>query len=140
MADISVTAANVLGSANGAPLKSYNLGATVTAGQIVYLDANNKWQLSDSDASSAGNNSNSIVGMALAGGANNQPGVVTTRDSFLNVGATTANGVAYYVSRNAGGFCLVADVGAGNYGTFLGIGRTTTGIINFNPTPAGVVV
>lgn len=140
MADIVVTAANVIGSANGAPLKQYNFGATVTAGQIVYLDANNKWQLTDSDASSAGNNTNSMIGVALVGGANNQPGVVVTKDSYLNIGATLSNGVAYYVSRNAGAFCAVADVGTGNYGTFIGIARTSTGIINLNPTPSGIAV
>lgn len=140
MADIVVTAANVIGSANGAPLKQYNFGATVTAGQVVYLDTNNKWQLADADASAAGNNTNSIIGVALVGGANNQPGVVTSRDSFLNIGATLTNGVAYYVSRNAGAICSVADVGSGNYGTFLGMARTSTGLLNLNPTPSGITV
>lgn len=139
MADIAVTAASVLASPNATPIKNYNFGATVTQGQVVYLDANNKWQLGDSDASSAGNNANSVVGIALVGGANNQPAVVVTRDIFFTPGATLTNGLAYYVSRNAGAFCLVADVGAGNYSTPIGVARSTT-VLNLNPTPAGVVV
>lgn len=139
MADLSITAANVLSSANAAPVKSYNYGATITAGQIVYLDSNNKWQLTDADASSAGNNANSIVGVALVGGANNQPGVVATRDVYFTPGATLTNGIAYYASRNAGALCPVADVGAGNYATVIGIARSTT-ILNLNPTPSGITV
>lgn len=139
MADIAVTAANVLASANAAPIKNFNYGATITAGQVVYLDSNNKWQLTDSDASSAGNNFNSVVGLTLVGGANNQPGVVATRDVYFTPGGTLTNGIAYYVSRNAGAFCPVADVGSGNYGTFVGIARSTT-ILNLNPTPSGIAV
>jgi hypothetical protein len=139
MADLSITAANVLSSANAAPVKSYNYGATITAGQLVYLDSNNKWQLTDADASSAGNNANSMVGVALVGGANNQPGVVALRDVFFTPGATLTNGIAYYASRNAGAICPVADVGAGNYATVIGIARSTT-VLNLNPTPSGITV
>jgi hypothetical protein len=139
MADISITAASVLASANAAPLKQYNFGATVTAGQVVYLDADNKWQLTDSNASAAGNNANSIVGIALVGGANNQPGVVVTRDINFTLGGTLTNGIAYYVSPNAGAIAPVADIGSGNYATVLGVARSTT-ILNLNPTPSGIAV
>ena len=139
MADLSVTAASVLASANAAPIKQYNYGATITAGQVVYLDSNNKWQLTDANASSAGNNANSIVGIALVGGANNQPGVVATRDVYFTPGATLTNGIAYYVSQNAGAIAPVADVQTGNYATVLGIARSTT-ILNLNPTASGITV
>jgi hypothetical protein len=139
MADISITAASVLASANAAPLKQYNFGATVTAGQVVYLDADNKWQLTDSNASAAGNNATSIVGIALVGGANNQPGVVVTRDINFTPGGTLTNGIAYYVSPNAGAIAPVGDIGSGNYATVLGVARSTT-ILNLNPTPSGIAV
>jgi hypothetical protein len=139
MADISVTAANVLASANCAPDKSHNYGATVTAGQVVYLDSNGKWQLTDANASAAGNNANSTIGIALVGGANNQPGVVATKDIYFTPGATLTNGIAYYVSSNAGAIAPVADIAAGNYGTVIGIARSTT-ILNLNPLPSGIQV
>ena len=140
MADLSITAASVLASANCAPDKQYNFGATVTAGQVVYLDTStNTWKLTDSDASSAGNNANSIIGIALVGGSNNQPAVVAKRDIYFTPGATLTNGIAYYVSKNAGAICPVADVGSGNYATFLGIARSTS-ILNLEPVPSGITV
>jgi hypothetical protein len=139
MADLSVTAASVIASANATILKNYNAGATITAGQVVYLDANSKWQLMDANASATGNDPANTRGIALGGGANNQPIAVATKDSWFTPGATLTNSIAYYASQNAGGIAPVADLGAGNYGTFLGIARSTT-ILNLNPTAAGVVV
>ena len=140
MADLSITAASVLASANCAPTKQYLAGATITQGALVYLDPTlSVWKLTDADAASTGNLSNSRIGIALVGAANNQPMDVAERDVFFTPGATLTNGIAYYASRNAGAICPVADVGAGNYATFVGIARTTA-ILNLNPTAAGVVV
>jgi hypothetical protein len=139
MADISVTAASVVASANAVILRQYNAGATVTAGQVVYLDSNYKWQLMDANASATGNSPDNTRGIALGGGANNQPLAVATRDSHFTPGATMSNGIAYYASPNAGGIAPVADLGAGNYPTFLGIAKSTT-ILNLNPTSAGITV
>ena len=54
MADITITAANVVASA-GARIEHGTAGATVTAGQIVFLDSTTtgKWQLADADAATA---------------------------------------------------------------------------------------
>lgn len=140
MADLSITAASVLASANCAPTKQYLAGATITQGALVYLDpTTNTWKLTDADASSAGNLSNSRIGIALVGGSANQPMDVAERDVFFTPGATLTNGVAYYASRNAGGICAVADVGSGNYATFVGIARTTA-VLNLNPTASGITV
>lgn len=139
MADISVTAASVAASANAVVLKQYNAGATIAAGEVVYLDANNKWQLMDANASATGNDPSNTRGIALGGGANNQPIAVATKDSYFTPGATLTNGIAYYASANAGKIAPVADVGSGNYATFIGIARSTS-ILNLNPTAAGIAV
>jgi hypothetical protein len=139
MADISVTAGSVLASANAVIERKYNAGATVAAGDVVYLDSNNKWMLMDSNASAAGNNVADTRGIALGGGANNQPIAVCTRDSFFTPGATLTNGIAYYASPNAGKIAPVGDIGSGNYATVLGIARTTT-VMNLNPTASGIAV
>lgn len=139
MADLSVTAANVIASANAVILRQYNAGAAITAGQIVYLDANSKWQLMDANAAATGNHPDNIRGVALGGGANNQPIAVATKDSWFTPGATLGNGIAYYASPNAGGIAPVADLAAGNYPTVLGIARSTT-VLNLDPTASGIAV
>ncbi len=139
MADLSVTAANVRASANAVIERKYNSGATVAAGEVVYLDANNTWQLMDSNASAAGNAVGNTRGVALGGGSNGQPIAVATRDSYFTPGATLTNGIAYYASPNACKIAPVADIGSGNYSTVLGIARSTT-ILNLNPTASGIAV
>lgn len=139
MADLSVTAANVVASANAVVLKQYNAGATIAAGDVVYLDSNNKWQLMDANASATGNDPANTRGIALGGAANNQPIAVVTKDSYFTPGATLSNGIAYYASPNAGKIAPVADLGAGNYPTVLGIARSTS-ILNLNPTASGIAV
>ena len=139
MADVSVTAASVLASANATVYHQYNYGATVTAGQVVYLDSNNKWQLKDSNAAVTGNNVADITGVCLVGGANNQPGIVCVRDSDFTPGATLTNGIIYCASPNAGAIAPSADMASGNYPTVLGPAKSTTKM-NLNPAAAGVAV
>lgn len=137
MADLSITAANVVASANATILRQYNAGATVTAGQVVYLDANSKWQPMDANASATGNDPANTRGIALGGAANNQPLAVATKDSWFTPGASLTNSASYYASPNAGGIAPAADITSGNYATFLGVARSTT-VLNLNPTAAGI--
>src|SRR5688572_18686190 len=103
MADLSINAAAVAASNLATIRREYNFGATITAGEVVYLDANNRWVKFDSDAGSgAGANVTDLRGIALNNGANTQPAAVCTADPNFNPGATLANGVSYYGSRNAG--------------------------------------
>lgn len=139
MADYSITAANVVASANAVILPQYKAGATITAGQFVYLDANSKWQLMDANASATGNDPANTRGAALGGAANNQPLAVATKDSWFTLGTTMANGAVVCASPNAGGAAPIADVTSGNYMTVMGVARSTT-ILNLNPTAAGIAV
>lgn len=125
MADISITANNVVAGA-GATKQAGTAGATITAGQAVYKDSNNKFQLAD--ANSATEIARRAIGIALNGAANNQPLTILTA-GLITIGGTLTAGVAYYLSDTPGGICPVADIGSGEYVCLLGI-ATTTAILN----------
>jgi hypothetical protein len=138
MADISITAANVIASATAVVRKEYNFGAAVTAGQLVYLDTNNKWQLADADAAVTGNGITDLRGIALAGGANNQPAAVVTEDSDFTPGGTLTNGTAVYGSDNAG--AVTHDVpSTSSFPVSLGIAKSTSKMV-LKPVASGVVI
>ena len=139
MADLSVTAANVLASSAATILRQYNFGATVTAGQAVYLDSSTlTWKLIDSNAAVTGNELATTKGISLVSGASGQPADVCIRDTDFTPGATLTNGSTVYSSTNAGG--ITHDVPAsGAYPTFLGVAKSTSKL-NLNPTSSGAVI
>jgi len=132
MADISITAANVIPSAN-AQLYRKTLAAASTAGQVVYLDTNGKAALADANASAT---TAAVYGILVTGGGTNQVATVCTKDPALVIGATVAIGDVLILSATAGGVAAVADLATGHYGTVLGIATSTTAV-NFNPVAAG---
>jgi hypothetical protein len=128
MADISITAASVLASSTATISKQYNFGATVTAGQTVYLNASNQWVLLDLNAAATGNGITDVRGVALNGGASGQPAAVVIEDSDFTPGGTLTNGSAVYGSTNAGG--VTHDVPAsGSYPVSLGLAKSTTKMV-----------
>jgi hypothetical protein len=137
MADLSITAASVIAGANSIT-ENGTLGATVTAGQVVYKDTSDsdKWKLADSNGASA--LIRTPIGMALNGGASGQP-VKVHKYGLITPGATMTAGTAYFLSDTPGGICPVADIGSGEYPSFLGIATSTT-VLFFNPTSSGVAV
>jgi hypothetical protein len=138
MADISITAANVVASATAVIRKEYNFGATVTAGQLVYLDTSNKWQLADADAAATGNGITDVRGIALCGGANNQPAAVVVEDSDFTPGGTLTNGTAVYGSDNAG--AVTHDVpSTSSYPVVLGVAKSTSKLV-LKPVASGAVI
>lgn len=141
MADISITPASVLVSGTTATInRSYNFGATITAGQVVYLDtATSTWKLADQNLAAAGNGLSDTRGIALCGGSSGQPAAVCTLDTAgITIGATVVNGASYYLSDTAGGITATLPT-TGDYPVFLGLGIGTTKI-GFNPTATGVIV
>jgi hypothetical protein len=134
MADLSITAANVA-AASSARTTTGTAGATVTAGQVVYLDSSdNKYKLADNDSATAA--VRSPAGIALHASLNGQPLTVLTRGS-ITIGATTAVGEVYCLSSTAGGICPVADIAAGDYNTIIGVGTSVTAInVLFNEAGA----
>lgn len=119
MADLAVTAAEVL------PVGSYSsqvrtAGATIVAGDALYLDSSNEWQLADANVSATLANA---TGIALNGGGSGQPVTAITAGTVdLGAAAGAAAGVVYVVSATAGNIAPDADVTTGAYLTILGVG------------------
>ncbi len=123
MADLTITAASVVAGSN-ATKRQHTAGETITAGQAVYFAAATGL-LMKADSNSATAEVRQPIGIALNGGAVNQPILVQT-DGDITIGATMTAGVAYYLSDTAGGICPVADVGSGEYSCVLGVAISTT--------------
>lgn len=136
MADLTITAANVI-AGSGASAARGIAGATVTAGQSVYLDATTgKWKLADNNSATAA--ARTPGGLALNGAADGQPLAVHTAGP-VTIGATLTAGVAYYLSDTPGGICPVADLASGEYPTVIGIATSTT-VLKVAITPSGVAL
>ena len=135
MADLTITAANVVASAN-AVRESGTAGATITAGQLVYLDTTDmKYKLADNNGAAALRVPN---GVALNGAANNQP-LVIQKAGDITIGATMTAGVAYYLSDTPGGICPVADLASGEYPCIIGIAKSTS-LMDVGIHPSGVAL
>jgi hypothetical protein len=137
MADLSVTAANVVKGADAAVVTRV-AGAAITAGQTVYEDPNdsNKFKLCDADAATA--TARTTRGIALNGAAANQPLAVQT-GGRITIGATVVPGTVYVQSDTAGGIMPATDLEAGDFVTVLGVGVSATEI-DLNIHASGVAV
>ena len=138
MADITITPASVVAGA-GAPTKTGTAGATIAAGDVVYLDTatTGKWQLADSDAAAAearGQTAN--VGIALNSASANQPITVQTGGA-ITLGSVLTAGTAYYLSDTPGKICPLADITGGDYFVLLGLAASAT-VLNLDVQYSGV--
>lgn len=125
MADVSVTAANVVQASDTQAIDGI-LGATLTAGETVYLDnSDNKFKAADANASST---TATVRGILLNGGANGQPCKVAIGGS-INPGFTVTVGTIYVQSANAGKIAPVGDLATGHYVTIVGIGLTASSLM-----------
>lgn len=121
MAALTITATSV--AAISCVTTQGTAGATITAGQVLYLDAaTGTYKLADADGAAA---LRVPVGIALNGAASGQPVLVATSGS-ITIGATLTGGIAYYLSPTAGGISPVADIITGCYPTILGIATSAT--------------
>lgn len=135
MAALTITAANVLAGSN-ATVRNGSAGATITAGQAVYLDsATSTYKLADCNGAAA---LRSPVGIALNGASAGQPLAVALAGD-VTIGATVTAGVAYYLSGTAGGICPVGDLISGDYPVIIGIATSTT-VINVKVHESGVAL
>lgn len=139
MAAISITAASVLASATASIRKEYTFGATVTAGQVVYLNTSNQWVLADSDAASTGNGITDTMGIALNGGASGQPAAVCVEDSDFTPGGTLTNGLAVYLFTTAGAISQADIPTTAAYPVCLGIAKSTSKMV-LKRVASGVVI
>jgi|GEM_PF-484333 len=119
MANYTITAASVLPSSS-AKTRETTAGATITAGQPVYLDtadvdAKNrpKAKLADANASAT---TAAVAGIALNGAASGQPLRYVYEDDDFTHGLTTPPvGTVVAVSATAGALCPVGDLTTGDY-------------------------
>lgn len=139
MADISITAANVLPSSAAIILRQYNFGATVTVGQAVYLDAaTNTWKLQDLNAGVTGNELATVRGIAVSGGNSGQPAAVCVKDTDFGPGGTLTNGSPVFGSNTAGGIAHDVPI-AGAFPVIMGLAKSASKM-NLNPTASGAVI
>lgn len=131
MAELSITAADVRGES--AYMQRGTAGAAITAGQVVYKDANNLLQLSDANNTSA----DEVVGIALHTSAANQPLVYVTGGN-LTVNAVLTAGNRYIVGTTAGSIAAIADSTTGWRVMDIGYATTTTNLV-LDITDTGVI-
>lgn len=141
MAALSVTAASVLASAAATIVSNYLFGATITAGQAVYLDtATSTWKLLDIDAASGpGCGLSDTRGIALNGGSSGQPASVCIRDTAFTPGATMTNGKVIYAFTTAGAISEADIPATSSYPVVFGIAKSTTKL-NLQPFASGAVI
>ena len=125
MADLTVTASQV--AFVSGTRKTVLAGATITAGQTVYLDVSaGSYKLAQTDgtAEEAGSGD---VGIALSGASSGAYFVIQDTGTItIGAGAAPTVGEAYFVSKTAGGIAPDADIVTTNtYRTYLGIGNST---------------
>jgi hypothetical protein len=136
MADLTITAANVL-SGSGARIVHGKAGAAVTAGQTVYQDpADQRFKLADCDNASAA--VRALSGIALNGAANGQP-LAVQFDGEIALGAVLTAGATYYLSPNPGGIAPLADLGSGDFPTVIGLAESTS-VLRLGITAAGAAL
>lgn len=135
MADLSITAANVI-AASGASQVKGTAGAAITAGQVVYVDSSNEVQLVDVDNLPVGGVS--AVYMALNDAADGQP-LFMLKSGNVALGSVLTAGTAYYASDTAGGIGPAADQATGDDVILLGIATSGTNL-KFQPIISGVTL
>lgn len=138
MADITITASSVLPSAN-ATIALGVAGATITQGQVVYIDtaASNVLKLADADLSTA---AAVVTGIALSAGSTGQVIRYATEDpAFVLGGAAMLAGDDVWLSDTAGGLTKTrAELEAGDTIVHMGV-MTSTTVMNLKITIGGVI-
>lgn len=134
MADLSITAANVAADGNSS-IEHGTAGAAITAGQVVFKDTNQQYQLADADDVAL----DEAYGIALNDAASGQPLTVALSGGNITIGATLTAGTAYYLSGNPGGIAPVADLATGDRVILLGLASSTT-VLKFRPFDSEVIL
>lgn len=132
MAEISVTASAIRGETSG--MVRGTAGASITAGQTLYLDSSNLLQLADANNTSA----DEIVGIALHASAANQP-LVYARSGNVTFNAALTAGVFYVVGTTAGSIAPISDATTGWRVLKLGYASSTTNLV-LEMTDTGVTL
>jgi hypothetical protein len=122
MADITITAANVLSTTS--PLQGI-AGAAIAQGDVLYKDTadGNKLKLADANGAAA---TRIVEGIAVNAAAANQPVNYVKFDTNMTIGGTTVAGTVYVLSENEGKIAPIGDVTtAASTIAVLGVGLPT---------------
>lgn len=123
MADLTITAANVASGA-GAVKVHGTAGASITAGQAVYLDASDeRLKLTDANGASAG--MKDVYGVALHAAAAGQP-LTVQRGGSITIGGTVTAGTIYVASATPGGIAPAADLASGHTVSIIGVATSAS--------------
>ncbi|MCX5478456.1 hypothetical protein OSH08_05540 [Kaistia geumhonensis] len=123
MADLSITAANVIAGDDSVQASGI-AGEAVAAGKVGYYNTSTRrYMLADSNSATVEARRGTCI--FLNGAAAGQP-VKVHRAGDITIGATLTAATAYYLSDTPGGICPLADVGSGEYVCQVGLARSTT--------------
>lgn len=139
MANVSITAANVLKS-SGASTGTGTTGSTaLTAGMPITTDSADSYLVKPSDANGAGD-LKLCKGIALHASSPGQPIRYAKKDPTFTPGFTAAVGDVAYVSMSPAGAITVTrgDLTSGAAIITLGV-MTSTTVMNLNPTIGGTI-
>lgn len=131
MADLTITAGNVQRVSGN--IQRRTAGATISAGDSVYIDSNNQLQLCEKDQTAT---EASCQGIALNNAAAGQPCSYQVSGD-INLGAVLATGEVYVVGAVGGAIAPVGDVAAGNFATILGVAISSS-VLRIGITASGV--
>jgi outer membrane protein assembly factor BamB len=124
MAAITITAADVIAADGAVSKQEYVAGATIVAGEWVYVDTanSNVLKLAQADGTAL---EATVKGMALNGGVTGQPIVVATSGTIA-VGSVLTTAVVYVLSATAGKMDPVADHASSSFMSICGVGLSAT--------------
>lgn len=123
MADLSITAGSVVADDGAVSKQEYVAGATITAGQAVYVDTanSNVLKLAQADGTAL---EATVKGIALNGASTGQPCVIAVSGN-LDLGATLTVGTAYILSATAGAIAPISDLASSSYLSIIGVATAT---------------
>lgn len=131
--DLAITASAVVPSANARPANA-PCGATITAGQLIYLDSTDtdsggRPKAKLADCNSATPAARVVAGIAISSASAGQELVYVYHDPALVIAASglTANTI-YVLSATAGGIAPAADVTTGWYLNVIAVAKSGTTI------------
>lgn len=134
MADLSVTAANVLQS-SGTTVSSGVSAVAINRGQYIYIKTDGTIALADSNGTTP---ANTCAGVCIADVSTGQTCFYAASDAVFTPGFTAVAGDPIYLSNTAGGATKTyADIVSGSTVIVLG-GMLTSTTMNFDPQVFGV--
>lgn len=127
MADLTITAANVLAAAD-AKTRIVTAGTTLARGKVVCRESDGRYGLAQANTG----NARRAEGICLSDAAIGQLVVITAPEEGgnINLGATLTVGQIYVVSAaSAGGIAPYADLASGHYVVMIGIATSASNLL-----------